>query len=390
MKRLFALLLCCLLLVSLCPPASAEAGAAPHSCGDRDFETPLHGDLSGTLAPGSYYLDGPGTLKGHVRITGEVSLCLNGFSISAQGSSTFMVCDGGVFNLYDCTGEGLVGAYQTTQQNNPLTIQKGGTVNLYGGRLYSKLGANPVNSQGTLNVYGGRIDSEGNYLCAVRNEGVVNLYGGRLTGHVGISQRYGAVLNLCGDDFVIDAGALAFQYVTATAPLVIQTESYRWRTDAQAEFSLSEDAPYVYDPKGSYVEFEPLYYPLSFELDGGTVQGALPGQYRFGEGCPLPSAVTREGYLFTGWMISDGGGYVSEVGADRSGPLTLWAMYEPAPVVTVSEAPEVWDEIPVETDPLDGSFAAPLFLAILGAAMVVLVVGVVLVLRRWKDDDAVL
>ena len=388
MKKAFALLLCLLLVFTLCPAAlaeSAEGEGESHSCSGLVFDRPLSGVISGTLEPGNYYLTDTATVHGHVKITGEVNLCLNGYPVSIQSSNTFLVCDGGVFSIYDCDGDGLIGHYQTTLHNHPLTVQAGGTANVYGGWLYGKDGSNAINSHGTVNIYGGKIESGWDYHCAVRNEGVLNLYGGELIGYFGISQRYGAQLNFCGSDFKIDSKAKALQYVSAQAPLVIETPAYRWRTEKGGEFTASDVEPFAVSESDVYVEFAPLRYSIRYELDGGRIEGEASEEYLVGEGCPLPDTVVKEGFVFTGWIISDGGGIVTEIGPERSGNLTLWAMYDEAPAPTPEPTlPEEEEELPAAEDPDDGKPASALFVGILAAALAMLALGLFLVIRHWK------
>ena len=385
MKKALALLLCLLLVFTLCPSALEEEGAETHSCSGLVFDRPLSGVISGTLEPGNYYLTDVCSVQGHVKITGEVNLCLNGFPVSVQSSSTFLVVDGGVFGIYDCDGDGLIGYYKTTLHNHPLTVNAGGTANIYGGWLYAKEGSNGINSKGTVNIYGGKIESGTPYQCAVRNEGVLNLYGGELIGFYGISQRYGARLNFCGSDFKIDSQDKALQYITDYAPLTIETQSYRWRTEKGGEFTASADAPFVHSEQYTYVEFAPLRYSIRYELNGGTIVGEASEDYLWGEGCPLPDKVEKDGFVFTGWIISDGGGIVTEIGPERSGDLTLWAMYDEAPAPTPEPTPPEEEEaLPAAEDPDDGKPASALFVGILAAALAMLALGLFLVIRHWK------
>ena len=384
MKRTLALALCLLLLCALFPPAFAEEGAAAHECGGLVFEQPLEGQIKGEIKPGRYYLVGDCTVVGHVKIAGEVALCLNGHSISIQSSNTLLVVDGGVLSIYDCVGGGVIGHYKTTMRNNPVTVQKGGTVNLYGGWISATDGPNAISSKGVVNLYGGKLDSGWANMCALLNEGVVNLYGGELVGYCGISQRYGAELNLCGTDFIIDSKALAVQYVTEYAPVNLKVESYRWRTDPTGEFFNSKDRPYAYSNVVKYLQFEPLRYTISYELNGGLLEGDAPADYLCGEGVALPDTVLKDGFVFTGWVISDGGGIVSEIGPERSGNMTLWATYAEAPPQPESETADEFDYLDeVPPDPKDGTPPAPLFLLVLSLALLVLIFGIVLVIYLW-------
>ena len=340
MKKLLSTLLCALLLLLLLPAPFAGA-EGPHRCGGIEFDRPLSGQVSGTLEPGSYYVDGECSLVGHVRIEGEVNLCLNGLPIAVQGSSTFLVCDGGVLSIYDCGGTGLIGYHNTELHNHPLTVERGGTANIYGGWLYGRDGSNAINSHGTVNIYGGKIESGWDYQCAVRNEGVLNLYGGELIGFYGISQRYYAVIKLCGSRFSITGTRKALQYVEEISPLFVETPYYRWRKDPEGPFTDSTDEPFVPVDSDRYVEFAPLTAPIRYETDGGTLAEDTPREYICGEGCVLDAAAERAGYAFLGWYgTAEGGERVTQIPADSLGEIVLYARYEPLPSPSPEPEPE--------------------------------------------------
>lgn len=356
MKRTLALLLCLLLLAALCPFASAEEGA-PHECSGIVFDRPMHGVVSGTLEPGNYYVDGECSLLGHVLIEGEVNLCLNGHPIAVQSSTTFLVCDGGVFNIYDCVGTGLIGYYNTQLHNHPLTVDPGGTANLYGGWLYGRDGSNAVNNRGgTVSIYGGKVESGWDFQCAVLNEGVLNLYGGELIGYIGISQRHHAVLNFYGNEFSVKGTRKALQYIEPISPLEIHTPYYRWRSDPEGEFTDSTETPFVSVDSYKYVEFAPLTAQIEYETDGGTLGGDAPREYVCGVGCALPEPDAPDGCAFVGWYdAAEGGERLEAVGADRAGDLTLYARYEPLP----SPTPEPMPTVEPTVEPASGPTVEP-------------------------------
>ena len=331
MKRKLALLLCVVLLLSLSPFVFAEeTEGGVHTCSGIVFDRPLHGVVSGTLEPGNYYIDGECSLQGHVRIEGEVNLCLNGYPVAVQGSTTFLVCKGGLFSIYDCGETGLIGYYNTFLHNHPLTVEKGGEARIYGGWLYGKEGSNAINNYGTVSIYGGKIESGWNYHCAIHNEGTVNLYGGELIGYIGVSQRYYSVLNFCGNSFSVTGTRKALQYIEDISPLVIRTPYYRWRTDPEAEFTDSTDTPFESVDSYTYVEFAPLTARIDYETDGGRLGADAPREYICGEGCALPEKVSRPGYDFLGWYDApDGGERLERIPEDRAGDLVLYARYAP-------------------------------------------------------------
>lgn len=82
----------------------------------------------GTLDSGSYYLTGTVTLSQPITVTGDVNLCLNGYTIKtsgSSGSSSFQVT-GGSLTICDC---------QTTGQLTGGITATGGQISIYGGTL---------------------------------------------------------------------------------------------------------------------------------------------------------------------------------------------------------------------------------------------------------------
>ncbi len=388
MKKFLVLLLCVLLFASLCPFAAAEeADKKVHECSGIVFDRPLHGFIRGTLESGNYYIDGEAAVIGHVKIRGEVNLCINGYPISVQSSSTFLVLEGGVFNIYDCTGDGLIGFYKSRLHNHPLTVNAGGTANIYGGWLYGKNGSNAVNSAGTVNIYGGKIESGWTFHCAVRNSGEVNLYGGELIGSIGISQRDLGKLHIRGNEFTIRSERVALQYVTAATPLYIDTPYYRWRTDPEGEFTSSADEPYRVSEKDLYLEFAPLLAPIRYELGGGTLENEAPREYVCGEGCALPETVRRGDDLFLGWYDApEGGRRYDEIPADCAGELVLYARFEPTATPTPAPTPVPAPE--AEMAPEESSRSALWICLAAGAVLAAAVLAILLPRLRRKDAPA--
>lgn len=117
-KRILGILLSCLLLLSLMPTAAlAVEGELPDLSQETWAAHEGHEDwialstLSGTelrLQGGSYYLDDDMALKS-VTIEGDVTLCLNGKTLSWKGASTnadlITVESGATLHLCDCAGE---------------------------------------------------------------------------------------------------------------------------------------------------------------------------------------------------------------------------------------------------------------------------------------------
>lgn len=124
---------------------------------------------------GNYYLTKNVTLSTGQPITGDVTLCLNGYKIEAAPGVTV----NGTLTITDCVGSGsIVGA---DKQLTGVKIQNNaGTLNLYGGTI--KDFAKGVENSGTFNMYGGKLtqNSQG-----VSNTGTFNMHDGSITKNSG-------------------------------------------------------------------------------------------------------------------------------------------------------------------------------------------------------------
>lgn len=118
---------------------------------------------------GNWYLTKPVTLtKTHEVGSGTLNLCLNGNSVTLNGSgAVFSVKNGGVLNLTDCKGTGII---THAGSNNGAGVSVGtggdgttaGTFNLYNGNITGNSnsdngGGVSVLSDGQFNMYGGTI-----------------------------------------------------------------------------------------------------------------------------------------------------------------------------------------------------------------------------------------
>ena len=120
----------------------------------------------GVLNDGHYYLTEDITLTNHLKIQGNVSLCLNGHTIFAPGDTTGSTYNKrfnvyGVLALSDCkTGGKIINNAQTGFP--PVSVGENGTLNLYSGIIEKTTSGTAVESQAgnklaTVNVYGGTI-----------------------------------------------------------------------------------------------------------------------------------------------------------------------------------------------------------------------------------------
>lgn len=376
MKKLTVFLLCILMMSAMAVPAFA----AGHDCAAGSFDKALSGELRDSLAPGSYYLEDDCVLANHIKIDGDVKLCLNGHKIHAEAATTFDVLAGGTLSIYDGEGGGLIGyAHDTPNNNHPAIVFEGGTLNLYGGTLYAKNGSNAINNNGgTVNIYGGSIISEANGYCAIKNErGTVNIYGGSIVGDAGISQRGGgAFIYIKGCDFSVESTISAFQYVETEYNIVsveIQ-DAYRWRTTKTGDFTDSQTRPYVFANSQTYIEMRPVRGVISYETDGGTLSDGALTEFDFGAGAAITAAAEKEGFNFLGWALSaDSRETVTEIGADVKENVTLYAVYEeiiretPRPIE--SKEPPAVVEV-TEPEPPQSSISNALVFAVVAVILI--------------------
>lgn len=152
-----------------------NAGCTFDTCTTAVNFTAWDSDNSLPTSTGNYYLTKNVTLSTEQPITGDVTLCLNGYKIEAASGVTV----NGTLTITDCVGSGsIVGA---DKQLTGVKIQNNaGTLNLYGGTI--KDFAKGVENSGTFNMYGGTItkNSQG-----VSNTGTFNMHGGTITKNSG-------------------------------------------------------------------------------------------------------------------------------------------------------------------------------------------------------------
>lgn len=118
---------------------------------------------------GDWYLKNAVTLtKTHEVNGGTLNLCLNGKSVTLDASgAVFSVKNGGVLNLTDCKGTGII-THATSKNGAGVSVEAGGdgttagTFNLYNGNITGNSnsdngGGVSVLSDGRFNMYGGTI-----------------------------------------------------------------------------------------------------------------------------------------------------------------------------------------------------------------------------------------
>lgn len=167
-RKYISLLLALCMVMSLLP-VSAWAAGADNDHGDHNGWEALSGSISSLS--GNCYLTGDVTASGEIRISGDVTLCLNGHTLNLNGKS--LCVDSGSFTLYDCKGGGKI----TGGNDKPGVIVYGGTFIMNGGTITGNAGGVIVggnNGSASFIMNGGSIT--GNIVNT--NNATTNTYGG--------------------------------------------------------------------------------------------------------------------------------------------------------------------------------------------------------------------
>lgn len=182
--------------------SSDNAGCTFEACKTAravDFKEWTSGDSLPTDS-GNYYLTKNVTLSAKQTITGDVTLCLNGYKIeAASDAEDRILVSGGTLTITDCIGSGSIVGVNKKQTGVNIQTNKGaGTLNLYGGTI--KNFTKGVVNIGTFNMYGGKLtkNSQG-----VSNQKTFNMHGGTITENSGFPNGAGVYNN---DSFTMSGG----------------------------------------------------------------------------------------------------------------------------------------------------------------------------------------
>lgn len=163
--------------------SSDNAGCTSADCTDKGKVEFTEWEKSDSLptSTGNYYLTKNVTLSTGQPITGDVTLCLNGYKIEAASGVTV----NGTLTITDCVGSGSIVGVEKKQTG--VNIQSHtGTLNLYSGTI--KNFEKGVVNNGTFNMYGGKLtqNSQG-----VNNTETFNMHGGTITENSGFPNGAG-------------------------------------------------------------------------------------------------------------------------------------------------------------------------------------------------------
>lgn len=253
---------------------------------------------------GSYYLTKDVTLKKEWEVPADITLCLNGKSITlnAEGDVINMSANGTIFTLYDCIGTGTIthGMNDDTKYQGGGVAVSDGTFNMYGGTITDNIkGANNYGGGvavycGTFNMYNGKIinnaTSAGGYggggVYVFR--GTFNMYDGEISGNTALGEG-GGILLADNSTFIMTDGSISKNVGGDT--------NYGGGICVSYGSTFTMKGGNVTDNKsgkggGVYVlEAEGSYGKNTFHMDGGTITGntATTAGYQPGGGVYVPA-----------------------------------------------------------------------------------------------------
>ena len=164
-KRIMSFLLAFVLICLMLPTTAFAADSHTHcicgkthkNVGDHDAEvsttftavTDQNGLQNAATNGGSVYLANDITINAAITVTGELTLCLNGYTLKNTASNTRVIhIDGGTLNLTDCGSTGTITGGSITGNGGGVYNQ--GTFAMYGG----KISGNTANMGGGVYVLG--------------------------------------------------------------------------------------------------------------------------------------------------------------------------------------------------------------------------------------------
>ena len=186
---------------------------------DHDKMKPWTETTSLPNTAGSYYLTKDVTLKKEWEVPADITLCLNGKSITldAAGAVIYKQSYDLTLTLYDCKGSGTIthGTDSTgTTYNGCGVSMYSGTFNMYGGAITNNScgssGGGVYVERGTFNMCGGAIT---NNSCGSSGGGVYvehgtfNMSGGEISSNT--SGYYGGGIELSSSTFTMTDGSIS-------------------------------------------------------------------------------------------------------------------------------------------------------------------------------------
>ncbi len=281
-------------------PALVAEQDSGHTEADHANMTPWEETDSLPNTAGSYYLTKNVTLKKEWEVPADITLCLNGKSITldAAGAVIYKQSYDLTLTLYDCKGSGTIthGTDSTgTTYNGCGVSMYSGTFNMYGGAITNNScgssGGGVYVERGTFNMYGGAIT---NNSCGSSGGGVYvergtfNMYDGEISGNTALGEG-GGILLADNSTFIMTDGSISKNVGGDT--------NYGGGICVSYGSTFTMKGGNVTDNKsgkggGVYVlEAEGSYGKNTFHMDGGTITGntATTTGYQPGGGVYVPA-----------------------------------------------------------------------------------------------------
>lgn len=193
--------------------------------GEQTFD-PLS-SLSSTIGPGNYYLTKNLTngTNGHITVSGNVTLCLNGRTLDLNGYHIIVPTDSSL-TLCDCGSGGTITGQDYTNANkngNGSVYVLGGSFTMYSGSIsgnnaYSGGGVN-VNDSGSFTMYGGTISGNtaklGGGVSVI--SGSFTMHGGTISNNKASTHGYGGVYVSENGSFTMYDGSITNNRATGSS-----------------------------------------------------------------------------------------------------------------------------------------------------------------------------
>ena len=161
------------------------------------------------LETGNYYLAGDLNLNNRIVISGEVNLCLNGFSITQteEYSVISYQTDTTTFSLCDCKKSGVI---RGNASRSVVYVYE--TFNMYGGTISGGAVGVEWCYDGCFNMYGGKISGNttgASQATCSHDVGIFNMYGGEICNNKGsgVKMEHLAKFNMYGGEICNNEGS---------------------------------------------------------------------------------------------------------------------------------------------------------------------------------------
>ena len=294
--------------------------AAAEGCDHSNVEWGIWDRTDALPTSGCYYLLYDVVLTGEISVTGDLTLCLNGKTVTAAANKRIFSTPKNTevtINVTDCKETGkLTGGVDVAKETGggAIFIRAKGTLNWYGGTITGNKsitagGAILLAGDATFRLYGGEISGNG-----ARDEGVfinggaifgmaksqIGIYGGKIANNTG---KNGGAIYTDGA-LTIAGGEISGNTASSQGGGV-----YAKAGDLVVSGGLIENNVSVKDGGGLY------YRQGKAALSGGTVRenssAASGGGYAFSGS----AQVTMTGGTITGNVSPNGGGMIVQGGA---------------------------------------------------------------------------